>query len=142
MKNGNGGSGGAKKARAFSGGTDRKAPRGPTRAVIYAYAASWRPPHDPLVEQVAECEAFAVRNRLKVVATFEDLGASRPGLNAVGVAIASRQADVVIVRDLERLSRDPRIVGIICAHAASAGVKIVTTTGLGVRPRSPLQVGE
>jgi len=142
MKHANGDGRGAKRARAYRSGAGRKVPRGPTRAVIYAYAASWRPPHDPLLEQVAECEAFAVRNRLKVVATFEDLGASRASLNAVGIAIASRQTDVLIVRGLDRLSRDPRIVGIIRANAASSGVKIVTTTGPGVRPLSNVQVGE
>lgn len=111
----------------------------PARAIIYACAGSWQPAHDLLAEQAAECEAFATRHRMKVVATFEDLEvagivASRPGLNAVGIAIASRQADVVIVRDLGRLSRNPKIVEIIRASAASAGVKIVPTTSRDAEP--------
>lgn len=106
----------------------------PMRAVIYGRSAAWQPDKDFVADQIAECEAFAIRHRMAVVATYEDHGASgmthaaRPGLNALAIAIASRGTDAVIVRDLDRLTRDSRVLAQILDHARAMKVQIFTVT--------------
>lgn len=106
----------------------------PMRAVIYGRSAAWQPDKDFVADQIAECEAFAMRRGMTIVATFEDHGASgmshaaRPGFRAVVVAMHSRQTDAVIVRDFSRLTRDSAVMAQIFQTARAAGIAIIAVT--------------
>lgn len=106
----------------------------PMRAVIYGRSAAWQPDRDLVAEQMAQCKAFALEHRMRIVAAFEDHGASgshgdRPGLHALTAAMGRRQIDAVVVRDFDRLSRDWSGLTQILLIAEDAGVKVFTVAG-------------
>jgi hypothetical protein len=83
-----------------------------TRAVIYARFSTELQNEKSTDDQIALCRAYANRQKIDVVATFEDKarsGASvfgRDGLMQLMDAARQRLFDVVIVEALDRLSRD------------------------------------
>src|SRR3979411_3262395 len=83
-----------------------------TRAVIYARFSTELQNEKSTDDQIALCRAYADRQKIDVIATFEDKarsGASvfgRDGLMQLMDAARQRLFDVVIVEALDRLSRD------------------------------------
>ena len=83
-----------------------------TRAVIYARFSTELQNEKSTDDQIALCRAYANRQKIDVIATFEDkarCGASvfgRDGLMQLMNAARQRLFDVVIVEALDRLSRD------------------------------------
>src|SRR4029453_5565622 len=82
------------------------------KAVIYARFSTELQNERSILDQVALCRNYAAKNRLEVVAVFEDAarsGASilgRDGLLKLMKASRERAFDVVIVEALDQLSRD------------------------------------
>ncbi len=117
----------------------------PMQVAIYGRSATWQPGEDPVAEQMAQCKAFALEHRMRIVAVFEDHGASgshgdRPGLHALTAAMGRRQIDAVVVRDLDRLSRDWSGLVQIFEVAREASVEIITVAD-GAARRHGLEKG-
>ena len=79
----------------------------PMQVAIYGRSATWQPGEDPVAEQMAQCKAFALEHRMRIVAVFEDHGASgshgdRPGLHALTAAMGRVSPEESLV-----LSRTP-----------------------------------
>ena len=82
------------------------------RAAIYARFSTELQNEKSAEDQIVLCEAYARRQQLSVIATFEDKarsGASvfgRDGLMQLMDAARQHSFDVVVVEALDRLSRD------------------------------------
>lgn len=84
-------------------------PINPTRVAVYARVST---NGQTVANQVRELQEAAGRHRWEVVSIFTDEGISgakgrgkRPGLNALLVAVARRDVDVVAVWSVDRLGR-------------------------------------
>lgn len=98
------------------------------RAAIYARVSNDEDgKSDSVPVQLAECRTFAVQQGLTVVAEFCDDGISgyargnRPGFLSLMRAIAVREFDVVVFRDVDRLARGPDLP-VICREVEFAQV--------------------
>ncbi len=81
------------------------------KAVIYARVASPKDAEARLAEQIETCRRHAQAQGLEVVAVFRDIapgtGLERPELTHLRRFVASERVGVVLVVDLNRLSRKP-----------------------------------
>ena len=98
------------------------------RAAIYARVSKDdEGKSDSVPVQLAECRAFAARQGLTVVADFSDDGISgyargnRPGFLSLMQAVAAREFDVILFRDVDRLARGPDLP-VICREVEFAQV--------------------
>jgi len=100
------------------------------RAAIYARFSTELQNEKSTEDQIALCRAYAARQQLNVVATFEDKarsGASvfgRDGLTQLMDAARQRLFDVVIVEALDRLSRDMEDLAGIHKRLSFQGIEI------------------
>lgn len=88
--------------------------------------------------QRAAIAAWADRNGVEIVATFEDKGVSgaaaidrRPGLMAALDALAEHGAGLLCVAKRDRLARDTMIAAMAERLAERAGARIVSADGVG-----------
>jgi site-specific DNA recombinase len=101
-----------------------------TRAVIYARFSTELQNERSTEDQIALCRAYADRQKIDVVATFEDRarsGASvfgRDGLMQLMDAARQRLFDVVIVEALDRLSRDMEDLAGLHKRLSFQGIEI------------------
>jgi len=103
-----------------------------TRAVIYARFSTELQNEKSTEDQIALCRAYANRQKIDVIATFEDRarsGASvfgRDGLMQLMDAARQRLFDVVIVEALDRLSR--------ASFVRTPSVRLLRLWHVGARP--------
>jgi DNA invertase Pin-like site-specific DNA recombinase len=101
-----------------------------TRAVIYARFSTELQNEKSTDDQIALCRAYADRQKIDVIATFEDKarsGASvfgRDGLMQLMDAARQRLFDVVIVEALDRLSRDMEDLAGLHKRLSFQGIEI------------------
>jgi DNA invertase Pin-like site-specific DNA recombinase len=101
------------------------------RAAIYARYSTDRQDERSISDQIALCEAAAVRDKLSVIAIYHDSAASgasihgRPGLAGLMAAARERAFDVVLVESLDRLARDMEDLPAIYKRLTFVGVDIV-----------------
>jgi hypothetical protein len=101
-----------------------------TRAVIYARFSTELQNEKSTEDQIALCRAYADRQKIDVIATFEDRarsGASvfgRDGLMQLMDAARQRLFDVVIVEALDRLSRDMEDLAGLHKRLSFQGIEI------------------
>ena len=101
-----------------------------TRAVIYARFSTELQNEKSTDDQIALCRAYANRQKIDVIATFEDKarsGASvfgRDGLMQLMDAARQRLFDVVIVEALDRLSRDMEDLAGLHKRLSFQGIEI------------------
>ncbi len=101
-----------------------------TRAVIYARFSTELQNEKSTDDQIALCRAYADRQKIDVIATFEDKarsGASvfgRDGLMQLMDAARQRLFDVVIVEALDRLSRDMEDLAGLHKRLSFRGIEI------------------
>lgn len=82
------------------------------RAIIYGRTAvSEEEGNAALMSQEAVCRAFCERHRYEVIEVVADVGLSgntldRPGLSRVRALVADKQAQIVVVETLDRLTRN------------------------------------
>lgn len=85
---------------------------------------------DSVPVQLTECRAFATQQGLTVVAEFSDDGISgyargnRPGFLSLMRAIAAREFDAVVFRDVDRIARGPDLP-VICREVEFAQVLLL-----------------
>lgn len=102
------------------------------RAAIYARFSSDLQNERSITDQVELCRAYAKREGLSVVATFDDRarsGASligRDGIIRMMTAALDRQFETVIVESLDRLSRDQEDLAGLWKRLSFAGVDVRT----------------
>ena len=81
-----------------------------------------------LPTQLESCRAYAQEQAYSVVAEFSDKHTGteidRPGLNQLLQFVANEEVDIVIVHDLDRLSREPAYQAILEMELASSGVHV------------------
>ncbi len=81
-----------------------------------------------LPTQLESCRAYAGERAYIIVAEFSDKHTGteidRPGLNQLLQFVASEDVDIVIVHDLDRLSREPAYQAILEMELASSGVHV------------------
>jgi len=101
------------------------------RAAIYARVSNDEDgKSDSVPVQLTECRAFAVQQGLHVVAEFSDDGISgysrgnRPGFLSLMRAVAAREFDVIVFRDVDRIARGPDLP-VICREIEFAQVLLV-----------------
>jgi len=116
------------------------------RAAIYARFSSDLQSDRSIDDQVALCRAKAARDGLKVVATFSDRarsGASIHGRHGVAEMLSAAKAgsfDILIVEELDRLSRSQADLASIYDRLTFVGVDILTVHG-GAGRADQIQVG-
>ena len=104
------------------------------RAVVYARVSTTEQGKGySLQTQAASCQAYALDRGYEILAEFSDQHTGteidRPGLNQLLQFVTSETVHVVIVHDLDRLSREPAYQAIIEMELASSGVKIEYVLG-------------
>ena len=107
----------------------------PSRCAIYVRCASpsQATPH-PLADQWDACEAYAAEQGWETVAVYKDNATSgnkwsRPSFNSMMSEAARGAFDVVLVRDLDRLSRNASHLHRLLAELKALGVAVHTVTG-------------
>jgi predicted site-specific integrase-resolvase len=115
--------------------TAGKLPESAERAFIYARSA--QVPADA-GEQVRMCQHYAERHGMAVVGQVIDAPASgrsdeRPGFAALLAAVANGGIDVVLVQDLNRISRAAATLNYFMKLAAKSGVRVIETSACVVR---------
>jgi DNA invertase Pin-like site-specific DNA recombinase len=101
-----------------------------TTAAIYSRFSSDLQKDRSIEDQVALCRAYAERNGVEIVLTFEDRarsGASvfgRPGLGRLMDAARDRAFDVLIVEELDRIARDQEDLAGIFKRLSFLGIEI------------------
>jgi site-specific DNA recombinase len=108
-------------------------PTSSTIAVGYVRVAAYSQsnPRSGLDAQAATIRVFAEANGIELVRVFEDCGesahtAGRPGLLALLAAVEAGWANVIIVPDLTRLSRDTGDLHSLMGSFARRGVRLVS----------------
>ena len=107
------------------------------RAAIYARFSDDKQNDRSIEDQVVLCRAKAVRDGLKVTTVFSDRaksGASihgRPGAADMLLAAKAGQFDVLIVEELDRLSRSQSDLASIYDRLTFVGIDILTVHGGG-----------
>jgi DNA invertase Pin-like site-specific DNA recombinase len=101
---------------------------------VYAFSAVYSP--EAIRRQVRECEAFARLKFSGKPAVFLDTGVSglapdRKGRNALMREIEAGRIDVIVMRDIERISRDISQAAEFCRRAAACGAKLHFIFGTG-----------
>src|SRR6476619_7148326 len=102
------------------------------RAATYARYSSELQSDRSIEDQHALCRAYAERNSLNIVATFEDRARSGSSvLNRVGLAKMMERAkaggfDVLLVEALDRISRDQEDLAAIYKRLSFIDVHIVS----------------
>jgi site-specific DNA recombinase len=102
------------------------------RAAIYARFSDDKQNDRSIDDQVALCRAKAARDGFKVVSVFSDRarsGASihgRPGVGELLTAAKARAFDVLIVEELDRLSRSQSDLASIYDRLTFVGIDILT----------------
>src|ERR1700680_1927260 len=102
------------------------------RAAIYARFLTDLQTEKSIEDQIALCRVRAKRDGFAVVATYEDRalsGASlhgRKGLADLMCGAAAKNFDVVIVEELDRLSRDMEDLAGIYTRLNFCGIEIVS----------------
>jgi site-specific DNA recombinase len=102
------------------------------RAAIYARFSDDKQNDRSIDDQIALCRAKAARDGLKVVSLFSDRaksGASihgRPGVGDLLTAAKARAFDVLIVEELDRLSRSQSDLASIYDRLTFVGIDILT----------------
>jgi DNA invertase Pin-like site-specific DNA recombinase len=105
------------------------------RAAIYARYSTDLQSEKSVEDQVALCRAHAARERIDVVAAYDDKGrsgatiAGRPGLQALLAAALTGGFDAILVEHLDRLSRDLADLAEMHKRLAFIGVKILAVHG-------------
>ncbi len=99
------------------------------QAVVYARVSTVEQGKGySLQTQLESCKAHAQERGYTVVAEFTDQHTGteidRPGLNQLLQFVVAEAVDVVIVHDLDRLSREPAYQAIIEMELASSGVNV------------------
>jgi len=99
------------------------------KAIVYARVSTVEQGKGySLPTQLESCRAYAQEQTYTVVAEFTDhhtgTELDRPGLNRLRQYVASEEVDVLIVHDLDRLSREPAYQAIIEMELASSGVHV------------------
>lgn len=107
-----------------------------TRAAIYLRTAVQCV--DAIQDQRQACAAYAAARGWTVVAEYSDDGASgvrggHSGITALRNAVGAKSCDVVIVRDLARISRDHDQMSAFARDCAAAGVALVDLSAEGAR---------
>lgn len=116
------------------------------RAAIYARFSSDLQSDRSIEDQVTLCQAKAARDGFKIVATFSDRarsGASihgRAGIAELLAAAKAGQFDVLIVEELDRLSRSQADLASIYDRLTFVGIDILTVHG-GAGRTDQIQVG-
>jgi site-specific DNA recombinase len=86
-----------------------------------------------LPTQVESCRKYAIEKGYKVIAEFQDMHTGteldRPGLNALYALVEKEPINVVLVHDIDRLSREVGNQAIIEMELGSAGVRIEYVIG-------------
>ncbi len=105
-----------------------------TRAAIYARYSSDRQSDRSIEDQVRLCRERAEAMGWAVVAVHADYAISgalrdRPGLNKLLADVAAERLDVVIVEDIDRISRDQEHMAGIRKRLTFAGVALHTLSG-------------
>jgi len=104
------------------------------RAIIYARVSTVEQGKGySLQTQLESCNAYAQEQNYTVVSEFTDhhtgTEIDRPGLNQLLHFVANEAVDVVIVHDLDRLSREPAYQAIIEMELTSSGVRVEYVLG-------------
>tara|TARA_R110002074_G_scaffold253081_4_gene425112 strand:+ start:11001 stop:12629 length:1629 start_codon:yes stop_codon:yes gene_type:complete len=100
------------------------------RAAIYSRFSTDLQSERSIEDQVALCRAYATRENLDIVATYDDRARSggsvigRDGLMRLMDAARDKQFDVVIVEALDRLSRDMEDLAGLHKRLTFAGIEI------------------
>ena len=108
---------------------------GPLRAALYARFSTDLQNERSTEDQIDLCKAFAKREGFTVAATYADKaksGASLHGRDGILDLLADAKAhkfDVVIVEELDRLSRDMEDMAGIHKRLSFQGIKIVSVHG-------------
>lgn len=116
------------------------------RAAIYTRFSSDLQSDRSIEDQVTLCRAKAARDGFKIAATFSDRarsGASihgRPGIAELLAAAKARQFDILIVEELDRLSRSQADLASIYDRLTFVGIDILTVHG-GTGRTDQIQVG-
>lgn len=109
------------------------------RAAIYARYSSDLQRDRSIEDQMALCRAAAARSGFTVVVAYDDRAASgasvhgRPGLQALMQAARADAFDVLIVENLDRLSRDQEDLPAIYKRLTFAGIDIMQVDAGGSR---------
>jgi DNA invertase Pin-like site-specific DNA recombinase len=105
------------------------------RVILYTQAAQIPPaetePSSVLDQHLAEMREYAAGRGWQVVAEFSDVGQSgtklaRPGLTALRRAVDSEVADIVLVYELNRLSRSFKNLLILFAEFVRFDVSVAS----------------
>lgn len=102
------------------------------RVALYARYSSDNQNDSSLEDQVRLCREHAMREKWRVVGTYEDAaisGASlvlRPGIQRLLQGAQAGRFDIVLAEALDRISRDQADVATLFKHLKFAGVPIVT----------------
>lgn len=116
------------------------------RCAIYARFSSDLQSDRSIDDQVALCQARAARDGLKVVATFSDRARSaasihgRPGAIDMLSAAKAGAFDILLVEELDRLSRSQADLASIYDRLTFVGIDILTVHG-GAGRTDQIQVG-
>jgi site-specific DNA recombinase len=101
------------------------------RAAIYARVSKDdEGKSDSVPVQLSECRELAAQQGLTVVTEFSDDGISgyargnRPGFLSLMQAVAAREIDVILFRDVDRIARGPDLP-VICREAEFAQVLLI-----------------
>lgn len=111
-----------------------------TRVSLYARCSSDKQRPSTIDDQLRACRAEAARQGWTIVDEHTDpehSGASidsRPGLQALLHGVRHRRYDVVLIEDLDRISRDLADPAIVLPDPTFASVLIVTLSGGRVGP--------
>jgi DNA invertase Pin-like site-specific DNA recombinase len=106
----------------------------PQKVAIYARAAvvPQAAPQNALKAQMDACHAYAARQNFRVVETYFDHGSAnsplqlRPGLLSLLSAAKTRAFDILLVQDLDRLSRDAATFFAMLKTLRSSGIRLWT----------------
>lgn len=107
----------------------------PLRCAIYTRCANVSPATPlPMADQRDACEIYAARQGWNAIATYTDRGmggrrVSRDGLDAMMAQARQGGFDLLVIKDLDRLSRDPLHLQFLLTELNSAGVLVHTMTG-------------
>ena len=102
------------------------------KVALYARYSSDNQSVASIDDQLRVCRDHAVREKWRVVDTYQDpaiSGASvtlRPGIQALLQDARQRKFDIVLAEALDRISRDQADIATLFKHLRFAGVQIVT----------------
>lgn len=103
----------------------------PIKAATYARFSTDRQQESSIEDQVRICSEYAAKNGMRVTASFEDQGISgaalgnRPGVLAMQEAALAHQFDVLLVTDLQRLSRAQGDLSKMIDRLTAKGIHII-----------------